>query len=136
MLPYLDEVILLLQVCVKGFHSGVPLNEVNEHFQKISGYNIPYMTLGHPTLKAFFATLPNFYLIEENGIECVIYHGSEVETKNDVQIEERVENEEEIERALETERTVRKSHILYRKLVECNVVFFDSDLMFFLFFRN
>lgn len=76
MLPLFEEVILLLQICLSGNGTlGIPLNEINEHFENLFGYQIPYVEYGSSNLRSFLESLPQFYIIEDDdGTVRVIYH--------------------------------------------------------------
>ncbi|XP_044766079.1 uncharacterized protein LOC123322233 [Coccinella septempunctata] len=60
------EVASIITSCILSYGGdGIPLGEIQEEFEALCGYPIPYKEFGFDDLSTFLITLPNIYIIKD-----------------------------------------------------------------------
>lgn len=60
------EITSIIASCILSYgEDGIPLSEIQEEFEALCGYPIPYREFGYDNLSTFLITLPNIYIIKD-----------------------------------------------------------------------
>ncbi|KAL3290276.1 hypothetical protein HHI36_023624 [Cryptolaemus montrouzieri] len=60
------EIASIIVSCITSYgQNGIPLNEIQEEFEFLCGYPIPYKKFGCESVKSFLITLPHIYILKD-----------------------------------------------------------------------
>lgn len=60
------EITSILTSCILSYgEDGIPLSEIQDEFESLCGFPIPYKKFGCDNLYAFLTTLPNIYVVKD-----------------------------------------------------------------------
>lgn len=74
---YDKEISQTVVSCIISRQNGVPLLELNKDFKDLTGYSIPYLSLGYPTLISYLTEFKNLYFIKNERNEDTVIADSE-----------------------------------------------------------